>query len=759
MRINEAGPSREASGPWTDRSGPTADDKRRFFRKTMMRSMFSGVTGLQSHQTKMDVIGDNIANVNTVGFKGGRITFQELISQTMSQATPPTDRRGGINPMQIGMGVGIGAISTDHSEGSLESTGGKNDLAILGNGYFVLNDGEERYYTRAGAFDVDSHGNLVNSSNGYNVQGWAADLDGRINTDTPVKDLTLPLDEKLDARASTEVIYTGNLKSGAEGGTTVSEEMIVYDSLGEAHRLTFDFEKKTFLEGSSHTVKTWMVEHDDVDLVNIELLDPGEEGEDLAVDYTIDDGEVTFEVTLATDADGDIITTAAELERALALTELEVVGASGDTNVIRGAESAEFDLDLDTPSAGDFTLTVNGEETGAIAFDADADTVRDEIRDVLGVTDDDLIVTGSGTSADPFNIVFEDDLANQPIDLVADFDDLLDGVDSVDDAALSVENPGQNAVEEIRLSEATDGSFTLSYDDDDETDPISYDASITEVQDALVRDIGAIDAGDISVTGSDGGPYRIEFLGALEDGLGIGTDGLEGTIVSGTDLVGMDVLEPDRVLAEGETPMDKMVNEWLVTGRGPEDLRLINDEGDEVYSWTIEFDERGKYDDDNIGHLDFAPPGASMVEITPDFGRITQFAGESSVDARETDGYAEGTLESYAINTEGIITGVYTNGLERNLGRIALANFSNPEGLFKEGDTLFSSSSNSGEAQIGPAGRGGRGIVSPGDLEMSNIDLAQQFTDMIITQRGFQANSRTITTTDQMLQELTGLIR
>ena len=170
----------------------------------MMRSLFSGVSGMQNHQTRMDVIGNNIANVNTTGFKRGRVNFQDLISQQMSGASRPTEEVGGVNPKEVGLGVMIASIDTVHTQGALQSTGVNTDIAVQGNGFFVLKSGEKSFYTRAGAFGVDKDGTMVNPANGMRVQGWMAqDVDGTrlINTSAQTEDLIIPIGQKIDARA------------------------------------------------------------------------------------------------------------------------------------------------------------------------------------------------------------------------------------------------------------------------------------------------------------------------------------------------------------------------------------------------------------------------------------------------------------------------------------------------------------------------------------------------------------------------------
>src|SRR5690606_39259500 len=202
----------------------------------MMRSMFSGVSSLRNHQIRMDVIGNNIANVNTVGYKADRVTFQELFQQTMRGASAPSGNRGGVNPMQVGLGVKIGSIDTLHTESSLEMTGLMTDLAIEGNGFFIVNDGERSFYTRAGLFDIDEEGNFVMRGNGLYVQGWnqvpGSGETGRINLYT---ELTVP------PKASENFWLGGNLNAetpSADPSIDPPAERlvgIVRDSQGGAH--------------------------------------------------------------------------------------------------------------------------------------------------------------------------------------------------------------------------------------------------------------------------------------------------------------------------------------------------------------------------------------------------------------------------------------------------------------------------------------------------------------------------------------------
>ena len=180
----------------------------------MMRSLYSGVSGMQNHQTRLDVIGNNVANVNTTGFKRGRVNFHDMISQQLSGAASPTTEVGGVNPKEVGLGVMVASIDTIFTQGNLQSTGVSTDVAIQGNGFFVLKNGEETFYSRAGAFGVDSEGTLVNPANGMRVQGWMAEeLNGEmiLNTAGSTEDLIIPVGTKDPAKATENVNFACNL--------------------------------------------------------------------------------------------------------------------------------------------------------------------------------------------------------------------------------------------------------------------------------------------------------------------------------------------------------------------------------------------------------------------------------------------------------------------------------------------------------------------------------------------------------------------
>ncbi|MDO9573691.1 MAG: flagellar hook protein FlgE [Candidatus Contubernalis sp.] len=411
----------------------------------MQRSLFTAISGLTNHQTKLDVIGNNIANVNTTAFKSSSVRFQDILNQTLNGAMAPQDNRGGVNPIQVGLGMQIAAISTDYSDGSPMNTGRATDLAIEGSGFFIVNDGNQDFYTRDGSFNLDANGNLVNSS-GYRVMGYGADEFGGIDEFMTVP-LNIPIGYKADAWATSEIIFGGNLRSNSIVGTRYAMEMNIYDSLGGLHVIEIEFTK--------------------------------------------DDPE-------------------------------------------------------------------------------DGDNVHNQWSWVVSNTD-----------------------------------------------SLTVPDDGNNG--------------------------------------------------------------------------------------------------------------------------------------------TIVFNTNGSVMDRGTGNVVFTDDGIEDINITLDFNLMSQLVGNTTALMRSQNGYPEGILNSFNIDSAGMVTGAYSNGMVGVLGQIALCRFENPEGLNKTGSNMYLPSANSGLAMAGLPGTQGRGSIRSSSLEMSNVNLAFEFTEMIATSRAFQANSRVISSSDELLQEVFNL--
>ncbi|GLY96879.1 flagellar hook protein FlgE [Actinoplanes sp. NBRC 103695] len=397
----------------------------------MLRSLFSGISGLRAHQQMMDVTGNNIANVNTTGYKSSQTVFQDTLSQMVNAAGAPQNQSGGTNPAQAGLGVRLASINANFSQGAAQTTGKSSDMMIQGDGFFVVKSGGESLFTRAGSFTFDANGSLTTPS-GQIVQGWSADSDGMVNTSGTPGNIKLPIGISLKPEITENITLTGNFSNESLIGTKKEIPIKVYDAAGAANTMV-----------------------------------------------------VTFEKTAATE----------------------------------------------------WTASLPDGSSQAITF--------------------------------------------------------------------------------------TDGRAVGSPDPD---------------------------------TGADSGKWQ-------------------------------------------------------------------------------------------IGDFSF------------DIHDLTQFSGNTEARVSNSDGSGAGVLNSYTVSNTGQIVGVFSNGLKQTLGTVALANFNNVNGLEKIGDSMFRSTVNSGLAQVGSAGTAGLGLITSGALEMSNVDLAQEFTNLVIAQRGFQANSRIITTSDEILQELVNLKR
>jgi flagellar hook protein FlgE len=565
----------------------------------MMRSLYAAVSGLKGNQTYMDVIGNNIANVNTVGYKSSNVTFQDMLSQTLQGASSASGTKGGTNPMQVGLGVGVASISTNFADGSTQSTGISTNLAISGDGFFVVGTPTNQMYTRSGDFTTDAQGNFVNSA-GYSVLGWSANAAGVVDTTQPISALQIPVGSTMPAKVSTTITLTGNLNASATAMDTA-------------------------------TVKS----------------------------------------------DADAAVTAAN---ALQSNAAAVVAAYGPlTATTRGlVDTAKSDADDAVAKA-------------LLAQTAAAD-----------------LVVGTGTAAAALAAANAATTAATKAATSA----------SAASTAIAAD-PGVTAAITTATTAMTDAATTLS---------TAAGATVTSATAASTND--SVQPVSLDVFDTQGNKYT-----------------LTGTITKTADNTW--TFTPASTIIGGTDGKTVVAN---VTGG----------------SSTIKFNADGTFNTSTVFNALTIDPaggpyaGAGAFTVQPGGSTttpLTQNGSDSTAKISNTDGYAAGTLNGKTISSTGQIVGSFTNGLTQVIGQVALAVFNNPDGLLSAGGNLYTKSTNSGEPQIGTASTGGRGTFTPGSLEMSNVDLAQQFTNMIVAQRAFQANSKIITTDDSMLEELVNLKR
>jgi flagellar hook protein FlgE len=796
----------------------------------MMRSMYAGVSGLRNHQTRMDVIGNNIANVNTAGFKKSRVVFKDMLYQNVRGASNPTGSRGGTNPMGVGLGMALSSIDQIHTGAPATSTGRLTDMAIDGNGYFVVNDGSNRYYTRAGAFDFDIQGNLINAD-GLRVQGWLANRDTwELNTNGDPTNISIADYKTIEARATTEMKFTGNLDSGLnfkparDEWQTLTFSEIPHNggAIDGLFRLSFDGQTTEDIKvGTDATVTAGRI------LVALENL-PNIGTGNIAV--TWDDVRQRYDIKFKN------VLGATNLPNILA--EIGPIKAYNggeiniDSNDTQNVELSFVDGNHQDGTEGSgFKITLNDGTERFILIGASTDQTAANIKAALEATDIgktygvESVIWDDATEC--YMIKFVSDPGTPVLDSGTAINDLFTGGIATIVPITQGQEPtaviSRNEIQTLDLTNATAGNFTLSYKGEAFNLAIDYDSAAADIQTAL-EEIPAL-KGNVTVrqvtaplTGTRGGSFAIEFNTALAgtnvDQLVFNTtNNCSGSVLTTTQ--GREVGYPKDAVSgsrdvydsqgnvvtvhyrffkyeiepgtyPGITPVDQPETRWACdfstdplfenqagylanADFGAVDLATgTKTGGDKVFRvYNIPFDEMGNIADSDLAKFTYninrqvPPPGAGTANIscTIDLAGLTQRAGDSSAWASHQDGYAEGSLTSYSVGSDGTITGVYDNGERRDLARVAIANFENPSGLQQMGGTLFAVSGNSGDADIGAPMTGGRGKIIPSSLEMSNVDLSEEFTDMIVTQRGFQANSRIITTSDEMLQELVNLKR
>ena len=653
----------------------------------MMASLFAGVSGLRNHQVRMNVIGDNIANVNTIGYKAGRVNFQEALVQTYKGAGRPSSISGGTNPIQLGLGMTVATIDNLFQQGGLETTGQITDMALQGSGFFVLADNTGRYYTRAGSFGFDANSNLVDPSTGLFVQGKMADANGNIPSTATVGNITMPFGQQDPARMTTQITLGNNLNSVAtdSAATMVSNNSTNIDTVtgtaingaGGVHNLAIAGSQAT----NSYFTGTNVADNGGIPgavlLGNMTLASLGVTD---ATGFTLSrDGGSRIDTVSGLTVDSNINDLISAINQ-ISGVHAELV--DGEIKITRTKAGANFRIESSTSA-----VTLNG---SGVATDGNIVGV------IFGVDNGGTFLANNGTDntfscTDVFVPTGGTALPGQTLGIV---------VDDVTGLAVGVSGLGGGGVEVSSLNGLNLGT-------------------------ARINTANTTHAMSITVYDSQGGKHSLtlEFLKSVNP------------------------------------------NEWTWTASFNSNETVV-DGG----SGTVRFNEDGSMLSFNyIGgatSLTFNPNnGAAPVNIAIDSGTtgrydgLTGFASPHTASVMTQDGYGLGILDKISIDKSGNISGIFTNGVSRVLAQIIIADFNNHAGLLKAGRSLYQASANSGQAIEGVAGETISGTISSGALEASSVDIAQEFTNMITAQRGFQANARIITTSDNMLDELVNLKR
>lgn len=637
----------------------------------MVRSMMSGISGLKNHQVAMDVIGNNIANVNTTGFKASRVTFCEVFSNTMANATAPNNDTGigGTNPMQVGMGAGLASIDMLYTSGNIERTDNPLDVSIDGSGLFIVKQSDLSGYTftRAGAFGIDKEGNLV-TSNGSLLCGWtrktvsegAIEADGFDST-MDAEPINVFVDKYngdkriIQPQPTTDVEFSGNLNANSETGTIINIPMTLYDNYGYEVQANMKLVKDENLSKSNTIDKSKGGPFVD-DLTPGTYVKP--RYQENVIYSTAGSGGY---YAVPADFADSVVYTSQGYKKNDIVNKKYVIPDGYDTANIQETDDTNL---IGTDVGGTFYVPTGSKGNLITVSDPEA----------KGYTE------GQWTKG--YFVIPDGTL---PIDIAKVNDGITDSIPAGYRGYLKIESE-KELIGYDEVSPDTTGALRVINDEREITiNTWTYSITVNNepVNDALGNPISG----------------KVTF--------GNGDEGAEdyGEVITVKDSNGVEI--PDFKLA-----------------------------------LNVNYDNKP----DNVAEVKF------------NFAALTQYAAKDSADVFKSNGYPTGNLQEYSIGNDGVITGIYSNGKQQALGMIALAYFDNPEGLKSIGDSSYAQTANSGDFRTVVPGEEG-GSLTANTLEMSNVDLSTEFTNMIVYQRGFQANSRIITTADEMLQELVSLKR
>lgn len=846
-----------------------------------MRSLWSGVSGLQAHQVAMDVEGNNISNVNTKGFKYSRADFGTMFSQTVKIATAPTDGRGGSNPLQIGLGVSVSSTTRIHSQGSVQTTNKNTDVAINGDGFFMVSDdgGLTRYLTRDGDFKLDAYGNFVNNA-GFVVQGWNINWDNQtIDSSRTPQNIFIDPGMHIPAAKSTEVAIKANLNSGLNIGTS-SRNLYALDSVHGWNTKTQRAED----ENDTGTTQFYTTSKNAIEVTE-KGVDAGSlfnangqglnlrEGQGIWVSYadakfTTDraNGANVFDPNLTVAQQNNVIfwgnkdisvtldinlngvriqnDNIRSLDEAIAY--INTFTAPTDTRDGTGVKAVkkadgsgiEFvndNADGTTDNMKNIDLTVNvgnsAGERNTINYDANTGVFSPQGGNLTTAQNDTDWIAGAAQAGQPQNVkvvtahkyiyssnpvtippminpdggpAFQPNNGNRPTDPAsANYWDAIQG---------SLKNTTERTfrtTEDLRELLQRDARYGVDYNGSgriDNANPVFDANDINQAVKVVVTENGNFaisNANETSTIPANAGaganaattdPKNMSFnITAYSNKQGtVSTNdaftkifkAFDGPLVIGNQIkeseqlklsafsAGLEIYDSlgskhtlEVQFVKQSTTQDGG-NEWQMIIRVPEPAE-INTTGEgptNIIVGTARFNNDGSLASYTPRTINFSPNNgaAPNQQIKLSFGTsgsndgLVSSNSASTLTGQATDGYTSGNLKPDAIRVDdkGNILGEFTNGKTFAVAKIAMASVANNSGLEEIGGNLFKVTANSGNIVVGEAGTGGRGEMKTAALEMSNVDLSRSLTELIIIQRGYQANSKTISTSDQMLQTL-----
>ncbi|ENL6056253.1 flagellar hook protein FlgE [Campylobacter jejuni] len=833
----------------------------------MMRSLWSGVSGLQAHQVAMDVEGNNISNVNTTGFKYSRADFGTMFSQTVKIATAPTDGRGGSNPLQIGLGVSVSSTTRIHSQGSVQTTDKNTDVAINGDGFFMVSDdgGLTRYLTRSGDFKLDAYGNFVNNA-GFVVQGWNINWDTQsIDSSRTPQNIFIDPGMHIPAAKSTEVAIKANLNSGLSVGTAKTpiyglDSVHGFNKKDGTAKNENDTGITQFYTTSKNSVEVTEKGVDCAALFNgkgdgLNLRD----GQGIWVSYAdskfstdVPNGVNVFNPNTQATQNGVIFW--GDENNAVNL-DITLNGVRIQNNSIKSLDQAieyinTFTAPTDTREGTGVKAVRKADGSGIEFINTNADGTTDNMKNI------DLVVNQANTAGERHNLTWQANNnsfqaasrkqgansvwipGNNPVNgteririvtahkyvyssTPVQLDPMYnpDGDPAFNQANINIPGTAENnyrkavngsllnttvrtfrTTEDLRELLQRDARYGVDYDGSG-----GFEADGSDVNEGVKVTVGAtgefiISNPNVQSTPPNGivqnnrRPHDISFnVTAYTDAKGkVSTNmaftnifkGFDGVLTVGNSnrqseqlflsafSAGLEIFDSlgskhtiEVQFVKQSTTQDGG-NEWQMIIRVPEpaEINTTGEGPNNIVVGTARFNNDGSLANYSPKTINFSPNNgaAPNQQIKLSFGTsgsndgLVSSNSASTLTGQATDGYTSGNLKPDAIRVDdkGNILGEFTNGKTFAVAKIAMASVANNSGLEEIGGNLFKVTANSGAIVVGEAGTGGRGEMKTSALEMSNVDLSRSLTELIIIQRGYQANSKTISTSDQMLQTL-----
>ncbi|EOG5807310.1 flagellar hook protein FlgE [Campylobacter coli] len=839
----------------------------------MMRSLWSGVSGLQAHQVAMDVEGNNISNVNTTGFKYSRADFGTMFSQTVKIATAPTDGRGGSNPLQIGLGVSVSSTTRIHSQGSVQTTDKNTDVAINGDGFFMVSDdgGLTNYLTRSGDFKLDAYGNFVNNA-GFVVQGWNINWDDQtIDSSRSPQNIFIDPGMHIPAAKSTEVAIKANLNSGLNIGTS-SRNLYALDSVHGWNNKT----QRPEDENDTGTTQFYTTSKNSVEVTE-KGVDAGSLFNANGTGLNLRDGQgiwVSYadaKFTTATDGANGVFNENSQTTQQNVIfwgnkdnavnLDITLNGVNIQNANIRSLDEAiayinTFTAPTDTRDGTGVKAVKKADGSGIEFVNNNADGTTDNMKNI------DLVVKQTNTAGERFRVTWNQQNQNFAATTVKANGNsawITGGTPGLTEERVQIitahkyvysstpvnippmynpdGGPGYDPANQNNPGTAENNYFQAVQGSLLNTDSRTF-RTTEDLRELLQRDARygvdydgsggfEIDGSDINegvkVVVTENGNFAISNPNEIPQRPGFVMPGAPGTqdnrtthnmsfnitaysnkqgTVSTNDAftkifkafdgvltVGGQIKESEQLklsafsagleiydsLGSKHTLEVQFVkqsttqdggNEWQMIIRVPEPAE-INTTGEgptNIIVGTARFNNDGSLANYTPKTINFSPNNgaAPNQQIKLSFGTsgsndgLVSSNSASTLTGQATDGYTSGNLKPDAIRVDdkGNILGEFTNGKTFAVAKIAMASVANNSGLEEIGGNLFKVTANSGAIVVGEAGTGGRGEMKTSALEMSNVDLSRSLTELIIIQRGYQANSKTISTSDQMLQTL-----